>query len=122
MLLAASGSWTLFQLGLLLAGLLGAALWLRHRTETRGIGPGGRSIRLTAEHALHVVDVRGRTYVIGTGPAGPPSLISLDEGPRRPSPHAGEAVAGPPTLAVGSVLLRSELPPTPPDEPQPDGR
>ena len=87
MLLAASGSWTLFQLGLLLAGLLGAALWLRHRIEVRGTGPGGRSIRLTAEHALHVVDVRGRTYVIGTGPAGPPSLLS-------------------------------ELPPTPPGEPQ----
>jgi hypothetical protein len=69
------GSWTLLQLGLLLAGLLGAALWLRHRIELRG-SPGGRAIRLTADHALHVVDVRGRTYVIGTGPAGPPALLS----------------------------------------------
>jgi hypothetical protein len=83
MLLAAAGSWTFLQLGLLLAGLLGAAVWLRRRIELRGTGPGGRSIRLTAEHALHVVDVRGRTYVVGTGPAGPPSLLS-ELGPEPP--------------------------------------
>lgn len=76
MLAIGAGSWTFLQLGLLLAGLLGAALWLRHRIELRGTGQGGRSIRLTAEHALHVVDVRGRTFVVGTGPAGPPALLS----------------------------------------------
>lgn len=74
MLAIVGGAWTLLQLGLLLAGLLGAALWLRRRIELRGV-PGGRSIRLTAEHALHLVDVGGRTYVIGTGPAGPPTLL-----------------------------------------------
>jgi hypothetical protein len=71
-----SGAWTLIQLGVLLSGLLAAAFWLRRRIEARGVGPDGRSIRLTAEHAIHVVEVRGRTYVIGTGPAGPPSLLS----------------------------------------------
>jgi hypothetical protein len=33
------------------------------------------------------------------------ATLSLDGGPRRPSPHASEAVAGPPTLAVGRVVL-----------------
>ena len=60
---------------LVLAALLGAAIWLRRRVEGKGWGP-GTQVRLTSEHAVHVVTVEGRRWMIGTGPAGAPSLLA----------------------------------------------
>lgn len=35
-----------------------------------------RQITLSAEHTLHVVEVEGRRFLVGTGPAAAPSLLS----------------------------------------------
>ncbi len=61
---------------LVLGGLLVVAIWLRRRLEHPALGHGGRSVRLTAEHAVHVVNVEGRRWMIGTGPAGSPTLLA----------------------------------------------
>ncbi len=61
---------------LVLVGLLAVAVWLRRRLDHPGLGHGGRSVRLTAEHAVHVVNVEGRRWMIGTGPAGAPTLLA----------------------------------------------
>lgn len=72
----ASGPWVLVQLGAVLLGLLGLAYWLRRRVDARLVGERGRSIRLTGEHAVHVVGVEGRRFVFGTGPGGAPTLLA----------------------------------------------
>ncbi|MCR9162211.1 MAG: hypothetical protein ACE37F_29145 [Nannocystaceae bacterium] len=71
---AALGS--LVPVTLVLGALLVAALWMRRRLEQAGLGPGGHSVRLTTEHAVHVVTVEGRRWMIGTGPAGSPTLLA----------------------------------------------
>lgn len=71
-----SGPWVLVQLGAVLLGLLAAALWLRRRVDAQRVGERGRSIRLTGEHAVHVVGVEGRRFVFGTGPGGAPTLLA----------------------------------------------
>lgn len=67
---------SLVPVTLLLVGLLVAAIWMRRRLEQGGLGAGGHSVRLTGEHAVHVVTVEGRRWMIGTGPAGPPTLLA----------------------------------------------
>lgn len=68
--------WTFVQVTAVLGVVLAGSIWLRRRLETQGLGPGGRSVRLTAEHAVHVVHVDGRRWMIGTGPAGSPTLLA----------------------------------------------
>lgn len=70
---------------LVLVAVLAGAVWLRRRMEQGDLGQSGRSVRLTGEHAVHVVTVEGRRWMIGTGPAGPPTLLA--ELPA-PSPEA----------------------------------
>lgn len=65
---------SLVPVTLVLCALLFAALWMRRRLE-QGAG-GGQSVRLTGEHAVHVVTVEGRRWMLGTGPAGPPTLLA----------------------------------------------
>lgn len=65
---------SLVPVTLILTALLFAALWMRRRLE-QGAG-GGQSVRLTGEHAVHVVTVEGRRWMLGTGPAGPPTLLA----------------------------------------------
>ncbi|MEM6294968.1 MAG: hypothetical protein AAGA54_27095 [Myxococcota bacterium] len=60
---------------LVLVALLGVAVWLRRRVDGQGWGPGTR-VRLTPEHAVHVVTVEGRRWMIGTGPGGAPALLA----------------------------------------------
>ncbi len=72
----ADSTWTFVQIALALLALLAATLWLRRRVESQALGPGGRSVRLTAEHAVHVVHIEGRRWMIGTGPAGSPTLLA----------------------------------------------
>ena len=57
-----------------LLAVLIVAVWMRRRLEHGHAG--GRSVRLTGEHAVHVVTVEGRRWMIGTGPAGPPTLLA----------------------------------------------
>jgi len=64
---------SLLPVTIILFGLLGAAVWMRRRMDR---GCGGDSVRLTAEHAVHVVNVDGRRWMIGTGPAGSPTLLA----------------------------------------------
>jgi len=67
---------SLVPVSLVLVGLLVAAVLLRRRLEHGALGAGGHSVRLTGEHAVHVVTVEGRRWMIGTGPAGPPTLLA----------------------------------------------
>ena len=83
----AETTWTFVQLAGALTALLLGTLWLRRRLEAQTLGPGGRSVRLTAEHAVHVVHVEGRRWMIGTGPAGAPTLLAE-------LPQAATSVAG----------------------------
>ena len=64
---------TLLPLTALLLLALGGAVWFRRRLESRTLT---RCVRLTAEHAVHVVEVAGRRWMLGTGPAGAPSLLA----------------------------------------------
>lgn len=74
--------------GVGLLALAGGVLVLRSRIE-RATGGGTRAIRLSNEHAVHVVEIEGRTLLLGTGPGGPPSLL-MELG----SGTASEAVRG----------------------------
>jgi hypothetical protein len=74
-LLAASSPLALVQLGGVLLVALGAVAWMRGR-QRRGPLGGVRSIRLTAQHAVHVVDIEGRRMLVGTGPGQAPRLLT----------------------------------------------
>lgn len=73
-MVAAGQALALVQLGLVLCVLLGGALWLRGRGGPRGEAT--RSIRLSGEHAVHVIEVSGQRFLVGTGPGGAPSLLT----------------------------------------------
>lgn len=85
MVVSTAAGMVMVELGALLLGLLGIAVLLKRRSPSLGPGAAPRSIRLTAEHALHVVELPGRTLVVGTGPGGPPTLLETREGTRTPS-------------------------------------
>jgi flagellar biogenesis protein FliO len=83
--MAIAGLDPLVSVGAVLLVIFGALSWLTRRLQggpgiARG-APGRLSIRLTAEHAVHVVEVGGSRLLIGTGPGGAPRLISQLEGP-----------------------------------------
>jgi hypothetical protein len=73
MLVGLGGPLALVQVGLALLVLIGVAVWMRARLERRGADT--RVVRLTPEHAVHVVELEGRTLLLGTGPSGAPSLL-----------------------------------------------
>jgi hypothetical protein len=74
----------------LAAGALAYGIAVRRRD------PGRTTIRLTGQHALHVVHVEGRRLVIGTGPGAAPHLLTtLENAPYIPTP--GEERGCPPS-------------------------
>lgn len=83
---------------LALLAMAAAGWWLSRRSapvaraQTIGLGP---------KHAVHVLELAGRRWLIGTGPGGPPSLLAELE-----VPAAGptEPAAGlPPAVSVGTT-------------------
>ena len=74
MLLAAvTGSSTLLPLGAALLAVAGLVRWQRRR---RGDAPRTvQTVRLTPQHALHVIDLDGRRLVVGTAPGAAPRLV-----------------------------------------------
>lgn len=78
---------SLVPVTLVLLAVLAGAVWLRRRLEQGDLGGQGRSVRLTGEHAVHVVTVEGRRWMIGTGPGGAPTLLA--ELPTTPAEAAG---------------------------------
>lgn len=63
------------QIAMVAAGLFLALLVLLRLTRrTRSMR--GQPISLTSTHRLHVVEIEGRRLLVGTGPSGPPQLIS----------------------------------------------
>lgn len=77
MLALATGPSGLLTLGLLALAAVGAWRFMERRAGRPGTPV--RTIRLTHQHALHVVELDGRRLVIGTGPAAAPRLV--DAGP-----------------------------------------
>lgn len=83
-----SGTWFL-QVGGVVLALVGALAYLR---RLRGqAATDGKTVMLTGQHALHVVELDGRRMVIGTGPSGAPRFVcDLADGDHRPgSPDHG---------------------------------
>lgn len=102
------GSWALIELGVVLFGLLAAALWLRRRIEGRQGAGSTRLAQLTPEHAVHLVEVRGCVLVLATGPGGPATV--LREFPAEPSADSqlvAEPIAAEPKPRV--VATQAEL-------------
>ncbi len=63
------------QIAMVAAGLfLALIVLLRLTRRTRSTR--GQPISLTSTHRLHVVEIEGRRLLVGTGPSGPPQLIS----------------------------------------------
>lgn len=81
MLALFTGPVGLVPLGLLAVLAVAAWRWMDRRTAR--LGAPVRSIRLTHQHVLHVIDLDGRRLVIGTGPAAAPRLI--EAGPTPPT-------------------------------------
>lgn len=79
----------------LLATLLGLG-WLTRRLR----GPAGarRSVVLTAQHALHVVELDGERLLIGTGPSGAPRLLAR-------LPELREVAPSPAPQSVAAQML-----------------
>lgn len=63
------------QIAAVAAGLLVVLLVLLRLTR-RPQSSRGKPIALSSTHQLHVVEVEGRRLLVGTGPSGPPQLIS----------------------------------------------
>lgn len=63
------------QIAMVAAGLFLALLVLLRLTR-RTQSSRGQPISLTSTHRLHVVEIEGRRLLVGTGPSGPPQLIS----------------------------------------------
>lgn len=87
---ATQGLWGALGAGLV---LLAAWVWLRRRVSQDGEAP-VRAIRLSPEHAVHVLDLDGRTVVVGTAPGQAPALLATWETPaRRPELRPVEVAA-----------------------------
>ena len=64
------------KLGAWLGAAAAGLVVLARRLGNRGSGARSRAVvALTQQHALHVVALEGRRFLIGTGPGGPPSLL-----------------------------------------------
>jgi len=75
-LLAVGARTVILEVGLVLLVLV-LVLWaLQRRARGAGGHRRGPVVALTAQHALHVVDIEGRRFVVGTGPSGAPRLLS----------------------------------------------
>lgn len=74
-LVGLAGSFALVQVGAVLMILVAALAWVGRWIRTTG-PRGTRSIRLTADHAVHVVELGGRSFVVGTGPGAAPCLLT----------------------------------------------
>jgi hypothetical protein len=75
-LLAAGARTVLLEVGLVLLALV-VVLWaLQRRARGAGRHRKGPVVALTPQHALHVVDIEGRRFLVGTGPTGAPRLLS----------------------------------------------
>lgn len=79
-LLALGARMVILEVGVVLLVLV-LVLWALQR---RARGADGRRkgpvMALTAQHALHVVDIEGCRFLVGTGPTGAPRLLSkLDQ-------------------------------------------
>ena len=83
----------MIPVGVALLVLLGGLTWLNRRVHgPQGGRRGGRAIRLTGQHTLHVVQLEGKRFVVGTGPSGPPALVlemphAATEGEAEPVPR-----------------------------------
>ncbi len=95
MAIGVAGPLALVELGVLLVALLAGAWWLRRRIEPRQAVGSTRLAQLSAEHALHLVELRGRTLLIATGPAGPPTLLrEFEAADERSDPRVGLSRVG----------------------------
>ena len=93
--MALAGMEPLVTVGVVLLLLFGVLSWLTRRMQGGGrfggVDPARRSIRLTPEHAVHVVELGGQRLVIGTGPGGPPRLIAQLGRPGQSEPAPADA-------------------------------
>ncbi len=78
MLVASIQTGALALVGLALLGLFGvlAAVNRRGTASGWGTGRGATMVRLSPEHAVHVVEVEGRRWLVGTGPASAPAVLA----------------------------------------------
>src|SRR5690606_23045352 len=74
LLLASAAGWVLLEAGLGLALLLGILWWLGQRNFGPRAGA-QRVLRLTAQDAVHIVELEGRRLLLSTGSSGPARLI-----------------------------------------------
>ncbi|MBA3547704.1 MAG: flagellar biosynthetic protein FliO [Nannocystis sp.] len=82
------------RLAIVVVGLgLTLVLLLLVRVTRRRVGP-QKLIHLGSGHRLHVVEVEGRRLLVGTGPSGPPQLLTeLAELPPWAHAELGEGAA-----------------------------
>lgn len=83
------------RLAVVLVGLgLSLVLLVLARSARRARGGPQKLIPLGSGHRLHVVEVEGRRLLIGTGPSGPPQLLTeLAELPAWAHAELGEGAA-----------------------------
>lgn len=79
--IAAVHSGALALVGLTLLGLFFVLAAVNRHRAGRSLWPDRRhperlAIRLSPEHVVHVVEVEGRRWLVGTGPGAAPSLIA----------------------------------------------
>lgn len=83
-----TGPGGLVPLGLL--ALVAAGAWRVLDRRAARLHPPVRTIRLSHQHAVHVVELDGRRLVIGTGPAAAPRLLDAGPIPRPPAEPTDE--------------------------------
>jgi hypothetical protein len=69
---AFGGSLALVQVGAVLLLLVAGLGLAGRRLRTTGAA---RSVRLTPQHAVHLVELGGRSFVVGTGPGAAPRML-----------------------------------------------
>ena len=102
MLLVASAQGALVQAGAALA--LGAVLVGVGVVRRRASGSAtGRRLPLGPQHAVHVVEVEGRRYLMGTGPGAAPQILDRlpDRASAAPAAAPAPSPAEPPGVGVG---------------------
>lgn len=75
-MLALASGWVAARVGLVLLALLVGLALLNRRVRAQSKRADNGVMRLTQQHALHVVEVEGRRLLVGTGPGGAPSLVA----------------------------------------------
>lgn len=64
----------LLTVGLVLGATLIGLAWLSK--HARASGGARKSVSLTGQHAVHVIELDGERLLIGTGPSGAPRLLT----------------------------------------------